>query len=61
VELRVELRAVVGLDAQDMERQLLEDVVDELDRRLLAEPVVDPQDPQARAIIDRGELVMLLA
>src|SRR5438309_7808409 len=44
-----------------MERQLLEDVVDELDRRLLAELVVDPQDPETGAVVDRGELVVLLA
>lgn len=55
-ELGLELRTVVGLDPQDLERELLEDVVDELDRDLLVEPVVEPQDPQARAVVDRGEL-----
>ena len=47
VELGLELRAVVGLDPPDVERELLQDVVDELDRALPAEPVVDPQDSEA--------------
>lgn len=42
-----------------MERELLEDVVDESDRALLAEVVVDSEDPQAGAVVDRGELVVL--
>ena len=37
VERRLELRAVVGLDRLNPERQLLEDVVDELNRDLLRE------------------------
>ncbi len=52
---------VVGLDAHDLEGQLLEDVVDELDRALLAEPVVEAKNADARAVVDRGELVVPLA
>jgi hypothetical protein len=51
----------VGLDDFDVERELLEDVVDELDRGLLVVPVVDPQHAQPGAVIDRGVLVVLLA
>jgi hypothetical protein len=40
VEVRLELGAVVGLDHLNGERELLEHVVDELDRCLLVEPVV---------------------
>src|SRR4249919_1575657 len=60
VELRLELGAVVCLNHLDLERELLEHVVDELNRGLLVEPVVDPQHPDPRAVIDRGELVVLL-
>jgi len=60
VELRAELGAVVGLDHLDLEWQLLEHVVQEPDRGALVEPVVDPKDPDPRAVIDRGELVVLL-
>lgn len=52
---------VVGLDDLDVERELLEDVVDELDRGLLVVAVVDPQHPDPGAVIDRGVLVLLLA
>jgi hypothetical protein len=45
VEGALELGAVVGLDDLDGEGQLLEDVVDELDRALLVVAVVDPQYP----------------
>ena len=61
VEASLELGSVVGLDLHDVERQLLEDVVDELDRGLLIQAVVDPQDPQASAVIDGGVLVVLFA
>src|SRR3990170_4515249 len=60
VEARLELRAVVGLDDLHPEGQTLEDVVDELDRRLLVQSVVDLQYPEPRAIIDGGELVVAL-
>ncbi len=42
VEGALELGAVVGLDDLDPERELLEDVVDELDRGLLVVAWVDP-------------------
>ena len=47
--------------ALDPEGELLEDVVDELDRGLLVVAGVDPQHPDAGAVVDRGELVVLLA
>jgi hypothetical protein len=59
VEGGLEFCAVVGLDDLDWEGQLLEDVVDEADRGGLVEPVVDAQDPQPDAVVDRGELVVL--
>src|SRR6266852_2945160 len=61
VEAGLELGSVVGLDLHDVERQLLEDVVDELDRGLLIQALVDPKDPQASAVVDGGVLVVLLA
>ena len=61
MKARLELGPIVGLDLHDGEGQLLEDVVDESDRRLLVQALVDPQDPQASAVIDCGVLVVLLA
>ena len=61
MEAGLELGSVVGLDLHDVEGQLLNHVVDELDRGLLIQPLVDPQDPQPGAVIDGGELVVLLA
>jgi len=40
VEGGLELGAVVGLDALDSEGQLGQDVVEELDRRLLVQPLI---------------------
>ena len=45
VELRSELGTVIRLDHLDLERQLLEHVVEEPDRALLVEPIVDPEHP----------------
>jgi hypothetical protein len=45
----------------DVEGQALEHVVDELDGHLLIEAVVDPEDAQPRAVVDGGELEVLLA
>ena len=42
----------------DPERELLADVVEELDRGLLVAAVVDPQHSQPGAVVDRGELVV---
>src|ERR1039458_5943767 len=50
-----------GLDHHDAEGQLLEHVVDELDGGLLVEVVVDPEHPEPGAVVDGGELVVLLA
>ena len=58
VERGLKLGAVVGLDAHHAERQLLEHVVDELDRRFLVQTLIDAQDPQPRAVVDRRELVV---
>jgi hypothetical protein len=53
VELGLELGAVVGLDAQDVERQLLKDVVDELHSGLLAQAVVDaPSSAHSDLLLD---------
>jgi hypothetical protein len=51
----------VGLDDLDPERELLEDVIEELDGGLLVVARVDPQHPDPGAIVDRGVLVVLLA
>jgi hypothetical protein len=51
---------VVGLDHLDLERELLKHIVQEPDGSLLVQPVVDPQDPDPGAVIDRGELIVLL-
>ncbi|MFK0234341.1 hypothetical protein [Streptomyces vinaceus] len=59
MEEGLELRAVVGLDDLDAERQALEDVDEELDGGLLVAPRVDPQDPQPGSVVDGGELVVL--
>ena len=49
--------AVVGLDDVDLEREFLEDVVEELDGGLLVVLREDPQHSDAGAVIDRGVLV----
>jgi hypothetical protein len=41
------------------EGEPLQDVVEELDGRLLVELRIDAQHPQPGAVIDGGELVML--
>jgi len=45
MEAGLEFSAIVGLDLHDLERQLLENVIDELDRGLLIQALVDPQHP----------------
>ena len=59
VESGLELGAVVGLDDLDAEREFLKDVVEEPDRRVLVAAVVDPQYPDAGAVVDGGVLVVL--
>ena len=61
VEGALELGAVVGLDHFDVERELLEEVVGELDGGLLVVAGVDPKHADAGAVVDRGVLVVLLA
>lgn len=60
MEGRLKFGPVVRLDRLDPERELIQQEVRELDGGLLVEPVIDPQDPQAGAVIDGGELVVLL-
>lgn len=60
VECGAEFLAVVGLDLLDLERQLGEDVVDELDGGLLVVARVGAEDPEPGAVIDRGVLVVAL-
>src|SRR5690606_13494926 len=57
VELRLELRPIVGLNRQDAKGQPAQHLVDEADRGPLGARVVDLQDAKARAIIDGGELI----
>ncbi|WP_317829286.1 hypothetical protein [Rhodococcus sp. IEGM 1318] len=54
VECRAEFLTVVRLDLLDLERQLREDVVDELNRDLLVVARIGPQNPQSSAVIDCG-------
>jgi hypothetical protein len=44
VERGLELAPVIGLDRLDLEGQLLEEVVDELDGRLLVQAVIGAKD-----------------
>ena len=57
----LELGPVVGLDDLYLERELLEDVVEELDRGLKVVVGIDPQHADPGAVIDRGVLLVLLA
>src|SRR6266566_8854542 len=57
----LELGPVIGLDLLDPKGELLENIVSELDRGLLVQLPVDLENPQPRAVIDGGELVVLLA
>ena len=61
VEGSLELCPVVRLDRHHSKGQALQRVVDELDGGLLVEPVVDLEDPEPGAVINRGVLVMPLA
>ena len=58
MEGSLELRPVVGLDDLDPEGKPVQDIVDELDGRLLVEPVVDPEDPETSAAVDSRELIV---
>ena len=56
VELRLEFMTVVGPDLFDAERELLDDMVDEIDRAGLCVLLVDFERPNAGRIIDGREL-----
>ncbi len=60
VERLPELGTVIGLDFLDREWQLRQDVVDELDRRLLVVLRVGAKYPHSRAVVDGGVLVVTL-
>jgi hypothetical protein len=57
----LEFGAVVCLYHLDLEGQPLEQVVEELDGRLLVTARIGPQYPDPGAVVDGGELVVLLA
>ena len=61
MECGLELGPVVRLYLLHLEGQLLEHVVDELDRGLLIQAVVDFENAQSGAVVDSGVLVVLLA
>ena len=56
VELCLELMAVIGSDLFDAERELFDDVIDEVDRVGLSMFVVDFERPDARRVIDSSIL-----
>jgi hypothetical protein len=60
VKLRLELGAVVGLNDVDSEWQTTNDFVGETNRGRLRAAVVDFQDSNSSAVVDRGELVEAL-
>ena len=57
MKLGLKFGAVVCLNHEDAEWQAASHVVDELDGRSLVARIVDLQDSNPRAIIDRGELI----
>ena len=57
VKLGLEFGSVVGLDRLDLERQLGEEVVEELDRGLLIAAGIDAKDPESGAVVDSRELI----
>ena len=61
VELGAELDPVVGLDHFDAEGEPGEEVVEELEGGLLVEPGIGPEDAEAGAVVDGGELVEAFA
>ena len=54
---RLEFGAIVRLNHTDAERQAAADFVDELDGRPLIAGVIDLEDPDPRAIVNRRELI----
>src|SRR5580698_2904341 len=66
MEFGLELMAIIGPDFPDTERELGDDVIDEVDRIGLSVFVIDPERPDARCIVDGGileapDLLSLLA
>ena len=61
VELGLELCAIVSLQHMDTERESLSDLVEEPDRRALVAGIVDLENPDTGAVVDRGELVEAFA
>ena len=57
MEVGLEFGAIVRLDHTDAERQAAPDFVDEPDGRSLIAGVVDLEDPDPRAIVNRRELI----
>ncbi|MEU3743534.1 hypothetical protein AB0E78_41635 [Streptomyces sp. NPDC032198] len=57
----LELGAVVRLDDLDLERQALDDAVEELDGGGLVHRRVDPRHAQPGAVVDGSELEVLVA
>ena len=57
MKARLELRAVVGLDDETRNGRRRQHLVDEADRRALVAGIVDLEHADARAVIDRRELV----
>ena len=60
VELRLELRAIVGLEDVDAEREPLPHLVKELDGGPLVASVEDFEHSDSGAIVDGGELIEAL-
>jgi hypothetical protein len=57
VELCLPLVATIRTDGVDAKRELIDDVVDEIDRALLIVSLIDLQSSDSRRIIDCSELV----
>ena len=57
VEVRLKFGTIVGLHDMDAKRQPPQHVVHEINRRGLIARVVDLEDANPRAVVDRGELI----
>ena len=57
VEERLELVAAIGADRSDPERELLDHVVDEVDRIRLSVAVIDLECTNSRGVVDRRVLI----
>lgn len=52
VELGLELMAIIGSDFLDAERELFDDVIDEVDRVGLSMFIIDLESPDARSVVN---------